>query len=323
MVGEKWPIEASAPRSRVIIDNDFSGDPDGLVQLAHHLLSPSVEIRAIIASHLRADDTHWNRFSSSVEVAVERAMQVVSLCGKQGAVRVLRGAEGPMSAAGVPVESPGVDFIIAEAMRTDTELPLYVVCGGSLTQIASAYIREPRIAERLTLIWIGGAEYPGEFVAEGLTPMEYNFAEDQIAAMEVFNSSELRLWQVPRNAYRQTIMSRAEILTRIAPKGALGGYLVDALTTMILDFDRIGHLGGESYVMGDSPLVLLTAMQTTFEPDTASSFHRTLACPTLNVDGTYTMNPNGRPIRVYHQIDNRLMFEDFYAKLELFAAGRL
>ena len=40
------------PRMRVIIDNDLGGDPDGLFQLAHHLLSPSVEIRGIIASHL-------------------------------------------------------------------------------------------------------------------------------------------------------------------------------------------------------------------------------------------------------------------------------
>lgn len=321
MIGDKWPVEASAPRSRIIIDNDFSGDPDGLVQLAHHLLSPSVEIRAIIASHLRADDTHWNRFPSSVEVAVERAMQVVSLCGKQGSVRVLRGAEGPMTAPGVPVESAGVDFIVAEAMRTDTNLPLYVVCGGSLTQIASAYLREPRIAERLTVVWIGGAEYPGEFVAEGLTSMEYNFAEDPIASMEVFNRSDLWLWQVPRNAYRQTIMSRAEILTRIAPKGALGGYLADALSATVRDFERIGHLGGETYVMGDSPLVLLTALQTTFEADSGSSAHHDLACPTLAPNGAYAPNPNGRPIRVYHQLDVRLMFEDLYAKLELFAAG--
>jgi len=27
-------------RARVIIDNDFAGDPDGLFQLAHHVLSP-------------------------------------------------------------------------------------------------------------------------------------------------------------------------------------------------------------------------------------------------------------------------------------------
>jgi hypothetical protein len=40
-------------RFRIITDNDYAGDPDGLMQLAHHLLSPSVEIRGIISSHLR------------------------------------------------------------------------------------------------------------------------------------------------------------------------------------------------------------------------------------------------------------------------------
>jgi hypothetical protein len=33
------------PRLRVIIDNDFAGDPDGLLQLAHHLLSPGGDPR--------------------------------------------------------------------------------------------------------------------------------------------------------------------------------------------------------------------------------------------------------------------------------------
>ena len=35
------------PRIRVVVDNDFSGDPDGLVQLAHHALSPSVDLRLV------------------------------------------------------------------------------------------------------------------------------------------------------------------------------------------------------------------------------------------------------------------------------------
>lgn len=50
-------IEAAIERGvRVILDNDFSGDPDDLYQLVHHLLSPSADIRAVIASHLRDDD---------------------------------------------------------------------------------------------------------------------------------------------------------------------------------------------------------------------------------------------------------------------------
>ncbi|HEY9196784.1 MAG TPA: hypothetical protein VIM77_10980, partial [Mucilaginibacter sp.] len=61
-----FPLQATAqtmpnaktvlPRMRVIFDNDFSGDPDGLFALTHMLLSPSVEIRGIIGSHLRVGD---------------------------------------------------------------------------------------------------------------------------------------------------------------------------------------------------------------------------------------------------------------------------
>ena len=39
-------------RARVIIDNDFAGDPDGLFQLAHHVLCTSVEVVQVIASRL-------------------------------------------------------------------------------------------------------------------------------------------------------------------------------------------------------------------------------------------------------------------------------
>ena len=42
----------SATVARIIIDNDFAGDPDGLFQLAHYLLCPSVKIPLIIGSHL-------------------------------------------------------------------------------------------------------------------------------------------------------------------------------------------------------------------------------------------------------------------------------
>lgn len=47
------PVGAPGPRMRVVVDNDFSGDPDDLYQLAHHVLSPSV---GVIGPHLRAGD---------------------------------------------------------------------------------------------------------------------------------------------------------------------------------------------------------------------------------------------------------------------------
>jgi hypothetical protein len=84
---------------------------------------------------------------------------------------------------------------------------------------------------------------------------------------------------------------------------------------------RIGKYGlniGETYVMGDSPLVLLTALQSSFEADPSSSQYVIKMAPKINQAGEYTFTHEGRPIRVYSQLDVNLMFTDFFAKLELY-----
>ena len=77
---------------------------------------------------------------------------------------------------------------------------------------------------------------------------------------------------------------------------------------------------GETYIMGDNPLVLLTALQSSFEPDPSSSPYMIKRAPKINNDGLYEINLSGRNIRVYEHLDNRLLFNDFYDKLELLAA---
>ena len=80
------------------------------------------------------------------------------------------------------------------------------------------------------------------------------------------------------------------------------------------------YLGGagETYALGDSPLVLLTALQSIFEPDSTSSQHVDRPTPSIADDGSYADVPGARPMRVYTWVDTRLMFEDFYLKLAEF-----
>ena len=84
---------------------------------------------------------------------------------------------------------------------------------------------------------------------------------------------------------------------------------------------RHGMKMGEVYVLGDSPLVLLTALWTAFEPAPASTFFDTRPCPRLLEDGRYAPRPDGRPLQVVTLLDNRTLLEDLYAKLALHAAS--
>src|SRR5262249_52158542 len=128
MVDDGWPVDGIVHRLRVVADNDYGGDPDGLVELAHQLLSPNLEVRAVIGSHLRVG---WNP-SPGAAVAAVRA--VVELAGRTD-VTVVRGSDGGLADHGTPVASAGVDAIVTEAMRDDVEAPLFVTCGAGLTAL--------------------------------------------------------------------------------------------------------------------------------------------------------------------------------------------
>jgi inosine-uridine nucleoside N-ribohydrolase len=238
---------------------------------------------------------------------------------RRGQVRVVQGSNVGLTDATTPQRSAGAEAIVAEAMRTDTELPLFVTFGAGLTELASAYQIEPRIADRLTAVWIGGPEYPElgpHPVRPGAGPgPEYNLNIDLTAAQVVFNDSTIPIWQVPRNAYRQALVGMTELGAYVRPRGRIGAHLYAELLRIHRLTADFGLNLGESYILGDNPLVLLTALQSQFEANTSSSEYAVLRAPRINADGTYTPRTDGRQIRVYTRLDLRLMFDDFYAKL--------
>ncbi len=306
------------PRMRIIFDNDFSGDPDGLFALVHLLLSPSVEVRGIIGSHLKAGDG-FDPSKTQADNAVKKAGEILTLMKMTG-IPVVAGSNTAMQNDTTPVKSAGVDMIIKEALRTDTRLPLYVICGAGLTEIASAAVADPKIAGKLTLIWIGGPEYADlALPPPNYSNPEYNLNIDIAAGQAIFNHTQVKLWQIPRNAYRQALLPYSQLQTKIKPQGQVGKYLTGVLENLIGRLQQ-WHLNiGETYILGDSPLVLLTALQSSFEADPSSSEYALKPCPVINAQGAYGYNAAGRNIRVYTRLDINLMFNDFFAKLEMLA----
>jgi hypothetical protein len=136
---------------------DIAGDPDDLFQLAHHVLSPTAEIAFVIASPVPTDDNGGQ--IGSIERGVVAAQALLDLLDSN--LPVIGGSKDSLMAVSSSQPSAAGGAIVREAMRDDTELPLFVALGGGLTELASAYLIEPRIGGRLTAIWIGGPEYAG------------------------------------------------------------------------------------------------------------------------------------------------------------------
>lgn len=314
------PMRMGGPRVSVIVDNDLCGDGDGLFHLVHQLLCSSAEVKGIVGAHVGAQKS-WNQNSSEMtknnaEISVNRANEILELVGKAGQVPVKPGAPLPMTDSKTPVVSEGARLIVQEAMKASPEKPLYLLFGGPLTDIASAWLMEPSIAKNVILLWIGGQEYdfghpfPPEYY-KGNNLVEYNLRLDVKAAQTVFNDSDLTIWQIPRDVYRQALYSMAELDDKIAPLGKIGEYL----TSKLGSFARMA----DTYVLGDSPLCLISTLTTTFEPGAAGCFYETTPAPTITDTGLYDFSKKGRDIIVYKSIDTRLLFGDMESRFRLAA----
>jgi purine nucleosidase len=264
-------------RCRVVVDNDWAGDPDGLVALAHHLLSPTNRVVAVTGSQ---NSPLFGSPEGTAAAGTALARELVDLVGPAHRPVVAAGCDVPIG--GGDTASAAADAIVAEARREDP-LPLFLVCAGPLTNVAQALQQAPDIAARLTLVWIGGAL---DAAAD-----EYNRDTDLAAAEFVLATPGLAVWQFPLETYRSCAYSVAELEADLAGSGRIGEWLWTRFTGLPLpDFVRLGGV----WPLGDSPPLLVTAL------DDESSTWRT--------------TPNGR---IYTAVDVRLLFADMLAKLRL------
>jgi len=299
------------PRMRVIIDNDFSGDPDGLFQLAHHLLSPSIEIPFIVGSHIHEND-FLDTSAVQAENAAARVREMLATMDLENVPEVIAGRNTAPRAGDRAQRTAVTDRIIVEALDRDAA-PLVYAAGAGLTELAEAVRIEPSIGKHIRLAWIGGMEWPDLMPSvPARSDREYNLTIDLAAAQTIFNESDVEIWQVPRNVYRQMIVSMAELSAHLSKAGEIGAFLLDALDRVRTCWD---DRMGETYILGDNPLVTLTALLSSFEPDTSSSRYVVRPTPELTENGNYLGRPGARSMRVYTSIDTRLTFADMYAKL--------
>lgn len=285
---------------RVIIDTDAKNEADDQFAVVQALLSPRLENVGLIAAHYGT-----GRHADSMERSFRELETILDKMDIHEKSLLYRGAAHGLSDRSTPVPSPGAEKIIEEAMKTD-DRRLFVLFLGPLTDLASAYLMEPRIKGRLTAIWIGGGKYPKGGA-------EFNLGNDIHAANVVF-SSGIELWQVPKNVYEMMGVSLAELELKVSGCGRIGAYLLEQLDEYAHDETARKSVfrSGETWVLGDSPAVGLLLYEHRFLYDW-------IQAPLVTADMTYEQADFNSPIRVYRAIDSRLILEDMFAKLALFA----
>lgn len=284
---------------RVIVDTDAQNEADDQFAVVQALLSPKFENVGFIAAHFGT-----GRCTDSMERSYRELETIFDKMHMDKSI-IYRGAPHALPDKSTPVMSEGAELIIREAMKED-DRHLYVTFLGPLTDLAAAYLAEPRIAGRLTAIWIGGGRYPNG-------GPEFNLGNDIHAANVVF-ASGIELWQVPKDVYEMIPVSLAELEYKVAPHGEIGAYLLEQLNRHAHEDAprKSAFRTGETWVLGDNPAIGLILYEHRFCYDWVQA-------PLITGDMTYVQTGLNRPIRVYKSIDSRLILEDMFAKIALFA----
>ena len=286
--------------TRVIISSDVKNEADDQYAIVHALLSPSLEIHGISPAHFGA-----RKSATSLRDSHDEMVKVLDLMEIPGAVRIADGAPHALPDDRTPLPSAGAELIVEQAMADDPR-PLHIGVMGPMTEVASALLMEPRIAEKdIRVVFTGGTDWPSG-------GYEYNFFNDIHAANVVLRST-LDLWMIPFPTFKWFAVSYAELFERVYDKGPLGKYLVEQL----IDYNTNRWPGPvEHRSLGDSPIVTLMIY-----PDAGRYRHH--PAPELHPQSMhYVHTGKHRPIRIYEWIDGRFCLEDFFAKFARWHKGQ-
>lgn len=199
----------------VVLDTDAYNEIDDQFAIAYLLKSEGLRTHALYAAPF------FNNNSTSPEDGMERSYdeigKLLALMGKE--CPTYRGSRTYLPDEKTPVESPAARDLVERAMKYSPEKPLYVVAIGAITNVASALLLEPSIAENIVIVWLGGHAHHFHDTTE------FNMVQDIAAARVVFNSGA-PLVQLPcAGVVSAFAVSKQELEHFLMGKNPLADYL--------------------------------------------------------------------------------------------------
>ncbi len=206
-------VPPSPPPGRlpVLIDADVGAEIDEQYAIALALRSPDrFHIVGITGSHFQGAP-------GSPAECVEQARRLLDLAGRPNLCPVARGCD-PLSWPRCPMQGEAVDLIITKAMERSPRDPLWVIVLGPLSNMASAYLKQPEISERIVLLFHSCSRH------WDMKFSSYNALQDWRAAQVVLTS---RIPLILFDAGAHLTLSMEETGSRLASADLLGAYLHD------------------------------------------------------------------------------------------------
>ncbi len=290
---EKLTPPSTSGKLRMVLDTDTYNEIDDQFAVVHALLSPErLKVEAVYAAPF------FNERSTGVENGMERSyeeiLRLLKLLKVSPDNYAFKGSRTYLPGADQPVESEAARDLVARAMSS--EETLYVATIGAPTNVASAILMEPKMAERIVVVWLGGgAPY-------WHTASEFNLRQDLHASRVLFDSG-VPLVQIPcQPVAARLITSLPEIERYVKGQGALGDYLAQVYDECMDD-----HFGRSRIIWDISTIAWL--LNPAWVPTNLTH------SPVLTDQVTYSVNAARHFMRTAFTLNRDEIFRDLFRKI--------
>jgi len=212
---------------------------------------------------------------------------------------VHRGSTRWLESTEVPVESDAASDLIERALRPD-DRPLYVVAIGAITNVASALLLAPEIADRIVVVWLGG--HPSTWHHT----VEFNLRQDLIASRLLFDCG-VPFVRVPCiNVTEHLITTLPEMERFVKGRGPIGDYLYE-----IFEAYRHDHYARSKQIWDIGPIAWL--VDPIWVPSTV------IHSPILSNDRTWSHDPRRHFVREAIGVHRDAIFADLFRRIERYS----
>lgn len=287
----------------VVLDTDAYNEIDDQYAIGYMFGYPQkIQVKGICAAPF---------YSKRREICAEEGMELsyaeiknlLSLMKKDHLTDcVYRGSRAYLQNEETPEESEAADFMAELAQAYSPEHPLYIIAIGAITNVASAFLKNPKMKENCVVVWLGGH---GLHMPDAAS--EFNMKQDIAAARVVFHSGVPLVLLPCEGVVDRFTTSKYELQYWLRGKNALCDYLYDHTV-------KVAEVGG-----ADRPWTRViwdvTAVAWLVNENEKFMKDKLISCPIPEYDGQYALEAGGRFIRYVYEIHRDELFADLFRVL--------
>ena len=301
LLGGSLEQRLTPPSGKVqaVVDTDTYNEIDDQFALSYALLSPEhMNVEAVYAAPFKNERS--KTAGEGMQKSYEEILRILERLKRKPDGFAFKGSRQFMAGAEQPVDSPAARDLVAKAMQPRSA-PLYVLTIGAPTNVSSALLMEPRIRDRIVVVWLGGQPLNRK------SAREFNLQQD-IHASRMLLDSGVALVVIPTGNVSEHLRTTVpEVNHHLKGKSPIADYLANeyaAYTKWKTPSDEFPL----SRVIWD-----LSAVAWIIEPKWIPT--EIVPSPKLNDDYTWAKPAGRHPVRFATWANRDRVFDDVFQKL--------